>query len=94
MNIKIILGTVLTVALSVMVTNDVLAHGRGYGRGRVVRYCAPPPVVRYCPPPPPRYCAPPAVVVYNRPYRRVHPVYYNNCAPRVQYRHNGYYRGW
>ncbi len=93
MNIKIVLGSVLFVALSVVAANEASAHGRGYGRGRAVRYCAPP-VVRYCPPPPPRYCAPPAVVVYNRPYRRVHPAYYNNCAPRVQYGHNGYYRRW
>lgn len=93
MNIKIFLGSVIVVALSVMSTSDVLAHGRGYGRGRVVRYCAPPPVVRYCPPPPPYYYAP-APVVYHRPYRRVQPVYYNNCAPRVQYHHNGYYRNW
>lgn len=92
MNIRIILGSVFFAALNIAATSDASAHGRGYGRGRVVRYCAPPPVVRYCPPP--RFYAPPAVVVYNRPYYNVHPAYYNNCAPRVQYRHNGYYRRW
>jgi hypothetical protein len=89
MNIKIVLSSVLFIAFSVVATNEATAHGRGHGRG--VRYCVPR-VVRYCPPPPPRYCAPPPVVVYNRPYRRVRPAYYNTCAPRVQYRHNGYYR--
>jgi len=90
MNIKIVLSSVLFVAFCVVSTIEATAHGRRHGQGRGLRYCAPR-VVRYCPPPP-RYYAPPPVVVYNRPYRRVRPAYYNTCAPRVQYRHNGYYR--